>query len=164
MPAPIYSATIDLVHTDHYATGYVINQVQPRLGMVTHIAYDDDLINEFTAGVREHWKGLFAYGAPDGVVVNVTKDAIWSRHAAWPNAANPRPATSPDELDAAWGDEPRTVPAPTHKITDLTDKKRLATAIPYDRFVPANVDRPRRRQFPRELIGAQPPSRTAAPA
>ena len=164
VPEVIYDLTIDLVHTDHYATGYMMSQVNPRAGMVTHTPYDRGLMNECIAGVRTHWDGLFAFGAPDGVVTNVTKDAIWNRHSAWPNAANPRPATTPDELDAAWGDELRTVPAPTHKITDLTDKKRLATAIPYDRFVPANVDRPHRRQFPREPINTQPPIKTAAPA
>jgi hypothetical protein len=107
--------------------------------------------------VRTHWDGLFAFGAPDGVVTNVTKDAIWNRHSAWPDAANPRPASTSAELDAAWGNEPRKVPAPTHKVSDLIDKERLAKAIPYDRFVPADVNRPHRREFPRELVGRPAP-------
>ena len=37
-----------------------------------------------SADVRAHWDGLFLYGAPDVVVVNVTKDAIWHREAALP--------------------------------------------------------------------------------
>ena len=32
IPAAIYNSTIDLVHTDHYATGYMIKQVNPAHG------------------------------------------------------------------------------------------------------------------------------------
>ncbi len=159
VPEVIYDLTIDLVHTDHSATGYMMSQVNPRAGMVTHTPYDRGLMNECIAGVGVHWDGLFAWGAPDGVVTNVTKDAIWNRQSAWPDAANPRPATTPDELDAAFGKELRRVPAPKRKVTDLISKERLETAIPYDRFVPADVDRRHRRGFPRELVG-----RPAAPA
>jgi hypothetical protein len=52
--------------------------------MVTHFAFDNDTLNETSADVRAHWDGLFLYGAPDVVVVNVTKDAIWHREAALP--------------------------------------------------------------------------------
>jgi ribonuclease Z len=40
------------------------------------------------AGVRTHWDGLFQFGAPDVVVVNVTKKAVWTRKAALPESAN----------------------------------------------------------------------------
>jgi hypothetical protein len=54
--------------------------------------YEQDIVNEVTAGVREHYDGLFAFGAPDVQVVNVTKDAIWVREAALPEmAGSPRP-------------------------------------------------------------------------
>lgn len=76
--------TIDTHHTPHYAAGYLIKQVNPRLGMITHVEYEDDLLNEVSAGIRAHWDGLFLYGAPDVMVVNVTKDAIWGRMAAMP--------------------------------------------------------------------------------
>jgi ribonuclease Z len=77
--------------------------------MITHLEYEQDLVNEITAGVREHYDGLFAFGAPDVVVVNVTKDAIWIRDAALPGmAGSPRPnpldmfpggvETMPDEI------------------------------------------------------------------
>jgi ribonuclease Z len=33
---------IDTFHTPHYAAGYLIKQVDPRLGMVTHLEYDED--------------------------------------------------------------------------------------------------------------------------
>src|SRR5208337_2961801 len=78
----------------HYAAGYMFKQVQPRLAMATHLAYDEELVPEMVAGVRAHWDGLFQFGAPDGVIVNVTKKAIWTRKAALPestNFARPRP-------------------------------------------------------------------------
>ena len=64
----------------------MIKEVNPRLGMVTHFPYESDLINETLAGIRAHWDGHFVFGAPDGVVVNVTKDAIWARDAALPES------------------------------------------------------------------------------
>jgi ribonuclease Z len=66
----------------------MFKQVQPRLAMATHLAYDEETVPEMVAGVREHWDGLFQFGAPDVVVVNVTKNAIWTRKAALPRAAN----------------------------------------------------------------------------
>ena len=63
--------------------------------MVTHLAFDNDTLNETSADVRAHWDGLFLYGAPDVAVVNVTKDAIWQRDAVLPNFSGqslPNPA------------------------------------------------------------------------
>ena len=68
---------MDIHHTLTYAAGYLIKQVNPRCGMVTHLAFDNDTLHETTADIRDHWDGLFLYGAPDVVVVDVTKDAIW---------------------------------------------------------------------------------------
>ena len=56
--------------------------------MATHLAYDEELVPEMVAGVRTHWDGLFQFGAPDGVIVNVTKKAIWTRKAALPESTN----------------------------------------------------------------------------
>jgi hypothetical protein len=44
---------------------------------VLEVSYDEEFVPEMVAGLRTHWDGLFQFGAPDGVVVNVTKDAIW---------------------------------------------------------------------------------------
>src|SRR5262245_64940068 len=88
IPPVIVSTTIDQAHTPHYAVGYIFNQIQPRLAMVTHTSYDEELIPEITAGIRVHYNGLFQFGAPDVVVVNVTKDAIWTRKAAVPEGAS----------------------------------------------------------------------------
>lgn len=79
--------TIDNFHTMHYAVGYLANLVQPRLAMATHVSFDRELIGEMTAGVRTHYKGMFAFGI-DHTVVNVTKDRIWIREAALPETSN----------------------------------------------------------------------------
>ncbi len=78
LPAIIATTTIDGDHTPHYATGYMFQQVQPRLAMATHLAYDSELVPEMVAGIRTHYNGLFQFGAPDVVVVNVTKKAIFT--------------------------------------------------------------------------------------
>jgi len=84
LPEILYNYTVDIHHTQNYAAGYLMKQVNPRCGMVTHMAFDNDTLNETSADIRTHWDGLFLYGAPDVVVVNVTKDAIWHRYAALP--------------------------------------------------------------------------------
>ena len=84
----VLTATIDVAHTVHYATGYMFKQVQPRLAMATHLGYDEEMVPEMVAGIRTHWDGLFQFGAPDGVMVNVTKKAIWTRRAALPESTN----------------------------------------------------------------------------
>ena len=94
LPPVVGTTTIDLSHTPHYATGYMFREVQPRLAMATHLSYDEEMIPEMVAGVRTHWDGLFQFGAPDVVVVNVTKKSIWTRKAALPDSANfARPST-----------------------------------------------------------------------
>ena len=74
--------------TPAYASGYLANQMKPRLFMTTHMSYDPYVAEETVAEVREHWKGPFHFGAPDGIVVNVTKDQIWVREGALPDFPN----------------------------------------------------------------------------
>src|SRR5208282_1733379 len=88
IPAVVVNYTIDRSHTVHYAAGYLMNQVKPRVAMLTHMEYDEDLIPELLAGIRVHYKGFVQIGAPDVVVVNVQKDAIWTRKAAIAGAPN----------------------------------------------------------------------------
>ncbi len=147
IPAAIYNSTIDLVHTDHYATGYMIKQVNPRMGMVTHMAFDRDLVSESLAGIRQHWDGLFCFGAPDGVVVNVTKDAIWTRDWAVSDSANMKGTRSfsTSELRAMLGGDqiPTTfrVPTPRYSKHDLLSPEVLAIEIPGEVFTPVDVQR-----------------------
>jgi len=80
--------TIDTHHTPAYASGYLATLVKPRLFMTTHMSYDPYVAEETVAEVREHWKGPFHFGAPDGIVVNVTKDQIWVREGVLPDFPN----------------------------------------------------------------------------
>jgi len=82
--------TIDTHHTPGYAAGYVANMVQPRLFMTTHMPFDPYLNEEATAEVREHWDGPFHFGAPDGVVANITKEQVWVREGILPDFPNNR--------------------------------------------------------------------------
>lgn len=83
---------LDNFHTTHYAAGYLANLVQPRLAMASHVSFDRELVGEMMAGVRMHYKGMFAFGI-DHTVVNVTKDHIWIREAALPDTTNTSRAT-----------------------------------------------------------------------
>jgi ribonuclease Z len=86
--SPLMGAyVLDNFHTPHYAVGYLAELVRPRLAMATHLSFDHELVGEMIAGVRRHYKGLFAFGV-DHVVVNVTKDLIWIREAALPDTTN----------------------------------------------------------------------------
>jgi ribonuclease Z len=71
--------------------------------MITHTNYEEELMAESVAEVRAHWDGMFIFGAPDVMVVNLTKDAIWARKAAIPPGAasgslDPRLIFPPDEM------------------------------------------------------------------
>jgi len=105
--------TIDTHHTPGYAAGYLANKVKPRLFMTTHMPFDPYVNEETVAEVRYHWKGPFHFGAPDGIVVNVTKEDIWVREGILPDYPNsrapqfdfdggqlvvPHPPTSRDEI------------------------------------------------------------------
>ncbi len=47
--------------------------------MITHTNYEEELMGESVAEVRAHWKGMFIFGAPDVMVVNITPDSIWAQ-------------------------------------------------------------------------------------
>lgn len=101
LPSEFFNYVIDTHHTPHYAAGYLMKQVNPRIGMVTHLEVEPELSNELSAGIRAHWDGLFVVGAPDVKVVNVTKDAIWVRDASLVGLANPRTPKPADILETA---------------------------------------------------------------
>ncbi len=82
--------TLDTHHTPGYAAGYLASQIKPRIFMTTHMPFDPYLNAETVAEVREHWKGPYHFGAPDGVVVNVTRDKIWVREGIIPEYPNSR--------------------------------------------------------------------------
>lgn len=58
--------------------------------MTTHMAFDPYQNEETVAEIRQHWKGPYHFGAPDGIVVNVTKESIWVREGILPDFPNNR--------------------------------------------------------------------------
>ncbi|MEA3441691.1 MAG: guanitoxin biosynthesis MBL fold metallo-hydrolase GntH [Chloroflexota bacterium] len=140
LPDWLYNYTIDTHHTPHYATGYMINEIQPRAGMVTHFPYEEDLVAEAIAGIRAHWKGLFLWGAPDGVVVNVTKDAIWSRKAAIPESTGQNP---PPFAILTGEPIPKefTVPQPRRTREEQQEQYTRDTEIDPKKYIPEDVYR-----------------------
>jgi ribonuclease BN (tRNA processing enzyme) len=95
-PAELWEYTIDIYHTMYYAAGYLFKQVQPRMAAICHFEWSgDQLAAESVAEVRSHWDGLFMFGM-DLQVINVTKDAIWSREAVVADGA------APANMDPRW--------------------------------------------------------------
>jgi ribonuclease BN (tRNA processing enzyme) len=65
MPAAMAAYTVDTSHTPGYGLGYICKEAQPKVCVATHYSYDDIFNNETVAEVRHHYKGAFAFGAPD---------------------------------------------------------------------------------------------------
>ena len=140
----------------------MFNKIQPRLAMVTHMSYDEELIPEIVAGIRVHYSGLFQFGAPDVVVVNVTKDAVWTRKAAIPEAGNmarpsPRDAIglfdlSPTNLEVRF-------PNPRHTVADMQEPAVRDREIDPKKYYPPDLYREPQRNFPNGLQDRCPPNR-----
>jgi len=107
--------TIDTHHTPGYASGYLANQIKPRMFMTTHMSFDPFINEEIVAEVREHWKGPFHFGAPDGIVVNMTKDQVWVREGILPDFPNSRAP----QFDFTNGQ--LVVPHPPHAREDIQE-------------------------------------------
>jgi ribonuclease Z len=145
-PPAVYNAVMDQSHTPHYAVGYLLEQIKPRIGLVTHLEYEPELNNEVIAGVRVHWDGLFAIGAPDVKVVNVTKDAIWIRDAALPGLGSPArpPIQQMLAAMAASGQEvPKVLEFPKPRLTREAQQDEFYRKIEIDpaKYTPENVKR-----------------------
>jgi ribonuclease Z len=164
--APVMGAvTIDNFHTPHYAVGYLANLVQPRLAMVTHFSYDRELIGEMLAGVRRHYKGLFAFGI-DHTVVNITRDRVWIREAALPETTNVARPSQEWMLKNVFDGKP---PAPmTTKNPVLTGQQQSVRDLEIDPalFTPKDQMRewarahkwgPEVKVNPADLFGGAPP-------
>jgi hypothetical protein len=152
MPPIIGMTTIDQAHSPHYAVGYMFNKIQPRLAMVTHTSYDEELIPEIIAGIRVHYSGLFQFGAPDVVVVNVTKDAIWTRKAAIPEAGNmarPSAREAIELFDLSLTNLQIKFPDPRHTVDDMLEQTVRDREIDPKKYYPADVYREPQRNFPK---------------
>lgn len=122
--------TIDTHHTPGYAAGYIANLVQPRMFLTTHMPFDPYLNEEAVAEIREHWKGPYHFGAPDGIVVNVTKDQIWVREGIIPDYPNNRaPQFNFDNGQLV-------VPAPPFTREEIQNADVRATEIDPDLYYP----------------------------
>jgi hypothetical protein len=122
----------------------MFNQVRPRLAMATHVQYEEELIPEIVAGIRVHWDGLFQFGAPDGVVVNVTRDAIWTRKAVIPefgNFANLSPRETVELYDLSPTKTEIVFPNAVHPWTDLVEQATRDLEIDPKKYYPADVYR-----------------------
>ncbi|MCH9767504.1 MAG: MBL fold metallo-hydrolase [Actinomycetia bacterium] len=151
-PQELYNYIIDTHHTPHYALGYLFKQVNPRIGMATHLEFEHATSAEIVAGVRAHWDGLFVVGAPDVQVVNVTRDAVWAREAVLPGlGAVTRPR--PDQLAGMYavdGVVPEFLDVPPIRIPreEQQDVYFRDIEIDADKYMPPDVAR--------ELINALP--------
>ncbi|NCF65134.1 MAG: MBL fold metallo-hydrolase [Chloroflexi bacterium] len=139
-PEWLTNYTIDTHHTPHYAVGYMMNEVNPRIGMVTHMEYDEPTVNESIAGIRAHWDGLFAFGAPDGVIVNVTKEEIWVRNAAMPDDTG---MSAPDLATLLGADESGKIVMPSPRIAREEQQEQLTRDLEIDpeKYYPEDVYR-----------------------
>ncbi len=151
IPPVMVNTTIDSAHTTHYGAGYLIKQVNPRLGMVTHMDYDENMIPEILAGIRTHWHGLFQFGAPDVVVVNVTKESIWTRKAALPESAMPvRPNVkeAAELFNLGVTNTEVVFPNKRHRIDEVQEQFVRDQEIDQRLMYPPDVYRQQDRNFP----------------
>jgi ribonuclease Z len=144
-PEEIYNYIIDTHHTPHYALGYLFDQVQPRFALATHLEYEPSTLTEVVAGIRAHWDGLFAFGAPDVQVVNVTPDAVWIREAVLPGlGTNSQPtAAQMAKLFMEDGEVPEfvDVPAPRRPREEQQDPYFREIEIDPEKYMPPDVAR-----------------------
>ena len=143
--------TIDQAHSVHYAVGYMFDKIQPRLAMVTHVSFDEELVPEIVAGIRHHYNGLFQFGAPDVVVVNVNKDSIWTRKAVIPDAGNmarPNPREAAQLFDLSPTNLKVTFPTPKHTVADVLDQDIFDRQIDPKEYYPPDLNREQVVNFP----------------
>lgn len=153
-PAELYNYVMDTHHTPHYAAGYLMQQINPRIGMATHLEYEPTLSTEVVAGIRAHWDGLFVLGAPDLKVVNVTEDAIWVRDAVLPELGNPaRPelAQMLSQLAPEGVPTPKVVSFPAPRLPREKQQDQYLRQMELDpaKYTPKDVQR--------DLVTTMPP-------
>ncbi len=109
------------------------------------------MASRFLAGIRVHYKGLFQFGAPDVVVVNVTKDAIWTRRAVLPEAATPvrpSPREAIELFDLSPAQTEVRFPNPRHSVADVQERFVRDQEIDPRKYYPADVYREPSTVFP----------------
>jgi len=129
MPAALAAYTIDTSHTPAYGLGYICEKTKPKVCVATHYSYDDVFNNETVAQVRHHYKGAFAFGAPDLVVFNIHGDdnVWWREGVAGESSQIPRPAISTPTVN---------FPAPKHQVYDVINDTVEKNEIPPRKWYP----------------------------
>ena len=148
---PIILTTRSTRPTAHITRSATCSTRSSRVSRWSRTSYDEELIPEIIAGIRVHYNGLFQFGAPDVVVVNVTKDAVWTRKAAIPEAGNmarpsPRDAIglfdlSPTNLEVRF-------PNPRHTVADMQEQAVRDREIDPKQYYPPDLYREPQRNFP----------------
>lgn len=129
MPPALAAYTIDTSHTPAYGLGYICDKAQPKVCVASHYGYDDIFNNETVAQVRHHYKGAFAFGAPDLVTFNVHGDGkVWWREGvAGESAQTPRPRLAGETI---------IFPAPEHQVYDVINDAVEANEIDPELWYP----------------------------
>ncbi len=122
MPAAVAAYTIDTSHTPGYGLGYICDQAQPKVCVASHYDYQSVFNNETVAQVRHHFKGAFAFGAPDLETFNIHGDGkVWWREGVATNSAQvPLPVFKEAVI---------TYPAPRHQVYDVINDTIEANEI-----------------------------------
>jgi ribonuclease Z len=129
MPAAMTANTIDTSHTPAYGLGYICQEAKPKVCVGTHYSYDDVFNNETVAQIRHHFKGAFAFGAPDLVTFNIWGDGkVWWREGvAGESSQTPRPVFKTPTIK---------FPAPRHQVYDVINETIEANEIPPEKWYP----------------------------
>ena len=129
LPTAMAAYTIDTSHTPAYGLGYICEKAQPKVCVATHYSYDDVFNNETVAEVRYHYKGAFAFGAPDLVTFNLYGDGkVWWREGvASESAQMPKPVMNSPIIK---------FPAPLHQVYDVINDTVEANEIPPELWYP----------------------------
>jgi ribonuclease Z len=151
-PTELLQYTVDTYHTPYYAAGYLMKQVNPRVGMITHCELNDALKVEAAAQIRAHWPGLFLWGAPDVAVVNVTKDAIWQRFAVRPESASMSPPDPRDVAAATGQPVPKKVTLPNPRLPREKQQQQFLRDMEIDPhlYYPDDADRELTQHWPKD--------------
>lgn len=129
MPPAMAAYTIDTSHSPAYGLGYILNETNPTVGVATHYSYDDIFNNETVAEIRYHYKGAFAFGAPDLVTFNIhgAGKVWWREGVAGESSQTPTPKIEGDMI---------TFPAPKHQLYDVINETVEGNEIPMELWYP----------------------------
>jgi ribonuclease Z len=149
-PKEVLEFTLDTYHTPYYAAGYLMNEIQPRVGMICH--YTEESAGEAIAEIRTHWDGLFLFGGPDVKVVNVTKDRVWERMALRPEQAALQLPDPRDLFPAGQMPEYVQIPRPRLPREEQQDAYLRDRELDPDAYYPDDVNRPLTQQYDEETF------------